>query len=127
MPHIRIEYPPALAQIVDLDAFCEHMRKAMADIPAFPVAGIRIRAYAADATATADGRAFLFAHLEVIIGRGRDDATRAGIVETLYAAAEGFLKPLIGDRPFALSLEIRETTAFSEKRWNTYREALADA
>lgn len=127
MPHIRIEYPHALAQIVDLDAFCEHMRGVMADIPAFPVSGIRIRAHAADATATADGRPFLFAHLEVIIGRGRDDATRAGIVETLYAAAETYLKPLIGERPFALSLEIRETTVFSEKRWNTYHAALADA
>ena len=127
MPHIRIEYPRALAQIVDLAAFCEHMRKVMADIPAFPVAGIRIRAHAADATATADGRPFLFAHLEVIIGRGRDDATRAGIVETLYTAAETYLKPLIGERPFALSLEIRETTVFSEKRWNTYNAALADA
>lgn len=127
MPHIRIEYPRALAQVVEMDAFCEHMRKAMADIPAFPVAGIRIRAHAADATATADGRAFLFAHLEVIIGRGRDAATKAGIVETLYAAAEAFLKPMVGARPFALSLEIRETTEFSEKRWNTYRAALADA
>lgn len=127
MPHIRIEYPRALAQIVEMDAFCEHMRDAMAGIPAFPLAGIRIRAHAADATATADGRPFLFAHLEVIIGRGRDAATKAGIVETLYAAAEAFLKRPVGARPFALSLEIRETTEFSEKRWNTYRAALADA
>lgn len=124
MPHIRIEYPKALGEVIDIAAFCEHMRKTMAGMPVFPVSGIRVRAHAADATATADGRAFLFAHLEVIIGLGRDESTKKAMVETLYSAAEAFLKAPLTGLTFALSLEIREASTFSEKRWNGFRDAL---
>ena len=54
------------------------------------------------------------------MGQGRDEATRAEVTETLYSAAEDWLRPRIGETPFALSLEIMEIDArFAEKRFNS--------
>ena len=79
----------------------------------------------ADVSAVADGAAeYLFVHMEVMMGRGRDEATREEVARNLYEAAEAHLRPRLSDRPFALSLEVRELSAASERRWNTIRDAI---
>lgn len=125
MPHLRLEYPAALASVVDMQAFAEAMRAAMVATPVFPAAGVRVRGAAADVAAVADGATDrLFLHMEVMMGRGRDEATREEVARNLYEAAEAHLRPRLADRPFALSLEVRELSAASERRWNTIRDAI---
>ena len=126
MPHLRLEYPSELSSFVDLAAFCDHMRAAMLDVGIFPRAGIRVRGHASDCVSVADGGNHLFLHMELIIGMGRTEADKDNAIAKLYAAAEASLKPQIGDKTFALSLELREITKFNEKRWNTIRSAIGD-
>ena len=58
--------------------------------------------------------------MTVRMGQGRDEATRTEVAETLYSAAEDWLRPRIGETPFALSLEIMEIDGrFAEKRFNS--------
>lgn len=125
MAHLSIEYSENLGRKVDMAAFCEIARKAMAATGTFPLAGIRVRAFCADHVAIGDGGDDLaFADLILRMGKGRDEATRLEAVEAIYAALEGFLRPQI-TMPFALSLELVEINyPFAEKRLNTIRPAL---
>jgi len=121
MPHLTLEYSANLAGDVDIAAFCAVMRDAMVATGIFPLGGIRVRAFAAEIYVIADG-APEHAYLNMIckIGHGRDEATRATAAEALYDAAEAYLSPLVGDRPFALSLDMSELDpATSLKRFNT--------
>ena len=62
------------------------------------------------------------------MGMGRDEEVRVSVTETVYAGAEEWLKQRIGDRPFALSLEIIEINSrFSQKRFNTIHGFLKNA
>lgn len=126
MPHLIVEYSANLAEDADMTEFCAAMRDAMASTGVFPLGGIRVRAYAADAWAVSDGgEGNAFAAMSLRIGRGRDAGTRAQALEAVYSAAEAWLKPKVGDRPFALNLEMFEIDPdASEKRWNTLHAAL---
>lgn len=98
----------------------------MRDSGVFPLGGIRVRGTRVDVCAVASGEENLgFIDMTVRMGQGRDAETRAAVTEQLYAAAEKWLKPHVGDRPFALSLEVMEIEAsLSEKRFNTLHEFL---
>ena len=62
------------------------------------------------------------------MGMGRDEEVRVSVTETIYAGAEDWLKQKIGNRPFALSLEILEIDSrFSQKRFNTIHGFLKDS
>ena len=129
MPHLSVDYSPALDAIVDFDAFCATLRDAIVAAPGgFPLGGTRVRAFRADHAVVADGGAHDFAHMIFSIGAGRDLETRKAAAEAVYAAAEAFLRPLIGDRSFALSFELQVMDAeTSIKRWNTVRDHLEGA
>ena len=125
MAHLSIEYSENLGRQVDMAAFCEVARQAMAGSGTFPLAGVRVRAYCADHVAIGDGGDGLaFADLILRMGKGRDEATRLQVVEAVYAALENWVRPQI-TMPFALSLELVEINyPFAEKRLNTIRPAL---
>ena len=48
MPHLMIDYSPNLEAHVDIAALCDHIRRAAIDTGVFPMAGIRVRAFAAN-------------------------------------------------------------------------------
>lgn len=131
MPHLRLEYPSALTDRVEMTTFCRYMNAAMQETGLFPLAGIRVRGHAADCVSVADdGAAILFLHflhMELMIGAGRRDDEKHTAVESLYAAAQAFLEPRLEGAPFALSLELRELSPFAQKRWNTIRDAIGSA
>lgn len=121
MAHLSFEYSANLKPELDLQAFCDVMRDAMLESGVFPLGGIRVRGTCVDVCAVASGEAELgFIDMTLRMGQGRDADIRTAVTETIYAAAEAWLKPRVGGRPFALSLEVMEIDAsFSEKRFNT--------
>lgn len=127
MPHLRFEYSDNIEPKADLPGFCAHMRDAMVAMGIFPLGGIRVRGVRCDVVAIADGgpdRGFL--HATVMMGQGRDAATRAQVADDLYAAAQEWLAPRLGDQPFALSLVVEELDSrFSRKAFNTLHAAIS--
>ena len=121
MAHASFEYSANLEPELDLQAFCDLMRNVMRDSGVFPLGGIRVRGTRVDVCAVASGEPEIaFIDMMVRMGQGRDDATRTELTETLYSAAEDWLRPRVGEIPFALSLEVMEIDVrFAEKRFNS--------
>ncbi|MDI5934982.1 5-carboxymethyl-2-hydroxymuconate Delta-isomerase [Halomonas kalidii] len=108
MPHLRIEYSPGLAQRADIDAVCRAAYSAMKEAGIFPLAGIRVRAYAADHCIVADDLAQNdFAALTLSIGAGRDKQALQVAGERIFTAVQAALAGPLATPHFALSLEIR--------------------
>lgn len=126
MPHLTIEYSANLEDDVDMAAFCAAMRDAMIATGIFPLGGIRVRAFPCHTYVIADGTPeFAYLHMICRVGHGRDEKTRLKAADQMYGAAEEFLKTLVGDRPFALSLDLDELhPVTSLKRFNTIHAAL---
>lgn len=125
MPHLTIEYSANLEDDVDIAGFCAEMRDAMVAARIFPLGGIRVRAFPCHTYVIADGDGrHAYMHMICRVGAGRDDATRLAAAETIYGAAEAYLKPLLRG-PFALSLDMAELhPVTSLKRFNTLHEHL---
>ena len=109
MPHFIVEYSGNLETLLDMGAFCEHLRATAAQIDTFPTAGIRVRAFRADHCAIADGNPrHAFIDISVRLRAGRPDAVKKDAAQHLFAAAEAMLAPLMQTHPIALSLEMRD-------------------
>ena len=126
MAHLSFEYSANLEPDLDLRDLCGHLRDAMTGSGVFPLGGIRVRGTRVDVSAVASGEDELaFIDMTLRMGMGRDEDIRVMVTETIYAAAETWLKPRVGERPFALSLEVTEINSrFSEKRFNTIHKFL---
>jgi len=126
MAHLSFEYSANLEPDLNLQTFCDHLRDTMVDSDVFPLGGIRVRGTRVDVGAIASGEDELaFIDMTLRMGMGRGEDVRMAITETIYTAAEAWLKPKVGDRPFALSLEVMEIESrFSEKRFNTIHKFL---
>ncbi|MCE3028101.1 5-carboxymethyl-2-hydroxymuconate Delta-isomerase [Salinicola sp. JS01] len=112
MPHLHIEYSPGLERHVDVREVCRAAHQVMSESALFPLAGIRIRAFAADYCIVADDHPdneFLAMTLSVGSGRAQSDLKAAG--ERLFAAVQRVLADPLATPHFALSLEIREIDA----------------
>ncbi|WBU57357.1 5-carboxymethyl-2-hydroxymuconate Delta-isomerase [Paracoccus sediminicola] len=108
MPHLRIEYSRGLARRADIGSLCAGLHRAMVATGIFPLAGIRVRAFAADHAIVADGLAENdFAALTLTVGAGRRKAALAEAGATIMGAAEAALAGPLATPHFALSLEIR--------------------
>ena len=125
MPHLSFEYSAGLEDIVDLPGFAATMRDAIISTGKFPLGGTRVRGHRADICVVADGGDHEFLDITFRIGAGRSQDLKAQVVEALYTAAEDVLRPVMGTRSFALSLELLEMDAtLSLKRFNTVRDHL---
>ena len=126
MAHLSFEYSANLEPDLDLRDLCADLRDAMTGSGVFPLGGIRVRGTRVDVSAVASGEDELaFIDMTLRMGMGRDEDIRVTVTETIYAAAEAWLKPRVGERPFALSLEVTEINSrFSEKRFNTIHKFL---
>jgi 5-carboxymethyl-2-hydroxymuconate isomerase len=127
MPHLSFEYSRGLGALAEMAGFAAACRDALASTGACPLGGIRVRGFEADVQAVADGGPYHFCDMVLRLGQGRDAATRGRVADALYAAAEAFLRPALGDIPFILSLEVQEIeSAFSRKSWSTIHAALKE-
>lgn len=125
MPHFHIEYSGNLDGVVDMGAFCEAIRAAAAEVEAFPMPGIRVRATRVDHYAVADGDPkHGFVDLSIRIREGRSDAVKAAAAQHIFDAARRFLDPALAQHSIALSLELRDIDAALSPKYGTIRDHL---
>lgn len=108
MPHLKIEYSDGLSDDA-VHRLCKAVHSVMLGSEIFPTAGIRVRAYKADAAIVADGlpeNDFAALTLSVGAGRSTDKLQQAGTA--IFAAAQAALADRLAEPHFALSLEIRQ-------------------
>ena len=125
MPHIIIEYSANVEERIEMSAFCELMRQTAANIDAFPMPGIRVRAYRADHYAIADGNAkHGFIDIAVRLRGGRTLTIRKDALQTLFDAASTFLIPTLSEQSLALSMEMRDIDPELSPKIGSIREHL---
>jgi 5-carboxymethyl-2-hydroxymuconate isomerase len=109
LPHLVVEYSANVENLIALDEMLDKLHACALTTGVFPLGGLRVRAYRADAYRIADldpdnG----FVHVTALIGHGRplDVQQRAG--EFLFAVLTEHLEPLYAKSPLAISLNIQE-------------------
>ncbi len=109
MPHLVIEYSANVEDRIALDAMLDKLHACALTTGVFPLGGLRVRAYRADAYRIADKAPDNgFVHVTALIGHGRplDVQQRAG--EQLFAVLTEHLRPAYEQGPLAISLNIQE-------------------
>jgi 5-carboxymethyl-2-hydroxymuconate isomerase len=125
MPHISIDYSPNLEAEIDIALLCDTLRLAAIETGEFPVAGVRVRAFAASHTSIADGNPdHGYIDISVRLRAGRDLPTRQAAAQAIFAAAEAHLAPAMASHSIALSLEMRDIDADLSPRTGTIRDHL---
>lgn len=120
-----IDYSGTLEDSVDMSAFCEALRAAAVDTGVFPMPGVRVRAVRCDHWSVADGDPkHDFIDISVRIRAGRSGDAKAHATQTIFAAAQDFLAPLMTGRSVALSLELREIDPDMSRKAGTIRDHL---
>lgn len=108
MPHLAIQHSGNLPP-ERMGAFCEGLHGIIAGAGPFPLAGIRVRSFPAQASAVADKHpANAFVDMVFRIGAGRSDEEKASVGRTIMSYAESFFANELAAPHFALSLEIVE-------------------
>ncbi|MCH4813713.1 5-carboxymethyl-2-hydroxymuconate Delta-isomerase [Vreelandella neptunia] len=112
MPHLHIEYSPSIDEHVDVHHVCLVAYQAMRESGIFPLAGIRVRAFAASHCIVADNHPDNnFMAMTLSIGAGRDTAALKAAGDHLFSAVQQAFAIPLASPYFALSLEIREINA----------------
>jgi 5-carboxymethyl-2-hydroxymuconate isomerase len=125
MAHFIIDYSPNLEEAVDWPAFCDLLRTEAIATGVFPMAGIRVRAFAANHVSIADGDPkHGYIDISVRLREGRDLDTRKKATAALFDAAEAYLKPIMETRSLALSMEMRDIDAELAPKTGTIRDHL---
>lgn len=121
MPHLVVLYSGQLDNDVNIKTLCRQLADQMLTIRAddgsqvFPTGGTRVLAYPAPHYAVATGPAdstptddYGFIYLNLRIGRGRSDAVKQTIGESLAAVTRTVLAPLLRKRRVGVTLQIDE-------------------
>lgn len=125
MPHLIVEYSRNVEEDVVPRDMLERLHAAMIETKVFPLGGIRVRAAPRDLYIVADGdpqNAFVAVTLR--IGRGRDEATRQRVSETLMASLADVTSSAFAKRGLSLSVEIQEIDEAGASRKNNLHERL---
>ena len=127
MPHFQLEYSSNLENILDMGALCEAIRAEAAQIDAFPLPGIRVRATRVDHYAIADGSsAHGFIDLSVRLRAGRAQQVKEDAVQRIFDTLKNFVQPLMATQSIALSAEMRDIDASLSPKTGNIRDHLED-
>lgn len=125
MPHLIVDYSVNLEDAIDMGGLCECLRVVATGLNAFPSAGVRVRAHAAQHYAIADGNpAHGYIDISVRLRAGRDLAVKKAATQALFDAAQAFITPVMATRPIALSFEMRDIDPELSPKTGTIRDYL---
>ena len=125
MPHISLDYSANLEPHVDMAALCDTLRCAAISTGTFPIAGIRVRGFAATHVSIADGDAkHGYIDISVRLRGGRDLETRQVATQAIFGAAREFLAPALQQHSIALSFEMRDIDPVLSPKCGTIRDHL---
>ncbi|MGR3760954.1 5-carboxymethyl-2-hydroxymuconate Delta-isomerase [Roseobacteraceae bacterium NS-SX3] len=128
MPHITLDYSANVEGYADIAGLCGCLRQAAAETGVFPLAGIRVRAFAASHVSIADGDpAHGYVDISVRLRAGRDLATRKRAAEAVFEAARAYLAPAMQAHSLALSLEMRDIDPALSPKCGTIRDHMQKA
>jgi 5-carboxymethyl-2-hydroxymuconate isomerase len=109
VPHLVVEYSANIEPAIDLDALLDRLHATAVETGMFPLGGIRIRAYRADAYRIADcAPENGFVHVTATVGSGRSLERREAASRALFAALCQELEALAAGSPLAISFNMRE-------------------
>ena len=128
MPHISLDYSANLEPEVDIAALCDLLRRAAIETGAFPLAGVRVRAFAASHISIADGNpAHGYIDISVRLRAGRSLPVRQAATAHIFEAARAVLAPVMARRSLALSLEMRDIDPALSPKTGSIRDHLPGA
>lgn len=126
MPHQIVEYSANLEGVIDMDGLLERLHGAALATGIFPLAGLRTRAVRRDRYRIADGHPDnAFVHVSLRIRYGRSLADRERAADEISQALFGFLEDVSAARPLAISLDIQDIDAHTNRKQNNLRAHLA--
>jgi len=114
MPHLTIDHSANLSSTGDFQSLCRKLAGCLIEQrtdgkPIYPRAGVRVRAFAADAWCIADGSLeAAYVHAALKIGAGRSEATKRATGDALFAIMKAHFADHYERCGLALSLEIEE-------------------
>jgi 5-carboxymethyl-2-hydroxymuconate isomerase len=114
VPHLTVEYTSNLKADGDIAALMPRLARCLIEVrtdgkPAYPIGGVRVRAYAAADYCVADGSTDAgFVHLTLKIGAGRSRETVRATGDALFEALKAHFAALFERQGLALSLYIDE-------------------
>lgn len=125
MAHLFVEMSNSVASSINTGELCDALHQAMVESGIFPLAGIRVRAFRAEASAIADRHPENgFVAMTLSVGHGRTKDVLAAAGELVFAAAKGQLSDWLAGQYFGLTLEIREIDPDLSWKANTMRPRL---
>jgi len=115
MPHLTLEYSANLRNFGAFSKLCAELAQVLVarqvdGKPVYPVAGIRVRAIAADDWCIGDGSQHdaAFVHARLVIGAGRSEDEKKATGDALFDALKKHFARQFDAQGLALSLEIAE-------------------
>ena len=128
MPHISLDYSANLEPYLDIAELCDTLRSAAIRTGTFPIAGVRVRAFAATHVSIADGAAkHGYIDISVRLRGGRDLETRQVATQAIFDAAREFLATALQQHSIALSFEMRDIDPELSPKCGTIRDHLTMA
>lgn len=125
MPHITLDYSANLEPHVDIADLCDTLRRAAIDTGVLPLAGVRVRAFAATHVSIADGSdKHSYIDISVRLRAGRDLDTRKRATAHIFEAARTYLEPTMQTLSLALSFELRDIDPELSPKCGTIRDHL---
>jgi 5-carboxymethyl-2-hydroxymuconate isomerase len=127
MPHFTVEYSANLEMSIDMTDLCDVVREAALETGIFPVGGLRVRAVRCEHYSIADDdpdNAFI--DIAGKVGVGREEKVRKAAAIMMFQKIEAHLEAHFGERPLALSFEIRELDANTNMKRNSIHEKLKE-
>ena len=114
MPHLTIDHSANLGPDADMPGLCRKLAQCLiaqrADgQPVYPIGGVRVRAFAADAWCIGDGALdAAYAHASMKVGAGRSPETLRATGDALFEIIKSHFAALYARSGLALSLEVEE-------------------
>ena len=118
MPHLTLDHSANLGPDAEVPALCRKLAQCLvsqrdaAGKPVYPIGGVRVRAFAADAWCVGDGaEEAAYVHAALKVGAGRPEAVLRATGDALFEVLKAHFAALYARSGLALSLEVDE---FSE-------------